>query len=161
MVHAVTVALAVLGVAGLASAVALLLVGLAALVGVRAPLDTLRSALRGWELWLAFAASTMSTAGSLFFTSGWVNFYPGEIGWYERICMYPLTVTTLLAALAADRRAARYLLTFPVVGFSLSFYGLLLENGWVTQPQSCVLSGPGGCATKWIDEFGFVTIPLL
>jgi hypothetical protein len=24
-----------------------------------------------------------------------------------------------------------------------------------------VISAPGGCATKWIDEFGYVTIPTL
>jgi hypothetical protein len=24
-----------------------------------------------------------------------------------------------------------------------------------------MLSAPGGCATKWINEFGFVTIPTL
>ena len=31
----------------------------------------------------------------------------------------------------------------------------------VTQTQSCLVSAPGGCATKWIDEFGYVTIPVL
>ena len=31
----------------------------------------------------------------------------------------------------------------------------------VTQSQSCLVSAPGGCATKWIDEFGYVTIPVL
>jgi hypothetical protein len=38
---------------------------------------------------------------------------------------------------------------------------LLVENGVVAQAQSCLISAPGGCATKWINEFGYVTIPTL
>ena len=29
------------------------------------------------------------------------------------------------------------------------------------QTQACLASAPGGCATKWIDELGYVTIPVL
>ena len=31
----------------------------------------------------------------------------------------------------------------------------------IAQAQSCLISAPGGCATKWIEEFGYVTIPVL
>ena len=27
--------------------------------------------------------------------------------------------------------------------------------------QGCRISAPGGCAIKWIDEYGYVTIPTL
>jgi hypothetical protein len=43
----------------------------------------------------------------------------------------------------------------------VSVYHLLIENGVVKQGQTCLLSAPGGCATKWIEEFGYVTIPVL
>lgn len=141
MVHGVTVALSVAGVFGQVFAAALIVVGLLALAGQRRALRLLRSTFAGYELWVAFLLAAASTAGSLFFT-GFASFYPGEVGWYERICMYPLSITTLLVALAGDRRAARYLLPFPLVGISLSTYAILLEDGVVTQPQSCVLSGP-------------------
>ena len=72
-----------------------------------------------------------------------------------------LSITTLLMALADDHRAARYLLPLPIVGAGVSTYHLLVENGVVKQTQACLLSAPGGCATKWINEFGFVTIPTL
>ena len=75
--------------------------------------------------------------------------------------MYPLSIVTLLAALANDHRVARYLLPLPVVGAGVSVYHLLVENGVVKQTQACLLSAPGGCAVKWIDEFGYVTIPTL
>jgi disulfide bond formation protein DsbB len=75
--------------------------------------------------------------------------------------MYPLAVTTPLAALFNDHRAARYFLPLPVVGAGVSVYHLLVENGVVKQAQGCLVSAPGGCATKWVNEFGYVTIPTL
>ena len=75
--------------------------------------------------------------------------------------MYPLSITTLLAAIFNDRRVAPYLLPLPLVGAGVSVYHLLVENGVVQQAQACLISAPGGCATKWINEFGYVTIPTL
>ena len=111
--HAFIVTLAVLGVIGQVLAVLLLLVGVLALVGVRGPLALLRSAVWGYELWLAFVVAAIATAGSLFF-SEIAHFVPCELCWYQRICMYPLSLITLFAALLDDHRIARYLLPFPV-----------------------------------------------
>jgi len=158
--HDVIVALAVLGVVGQVLGAGLLLVGALALVGVRGPLRALRLGIEGYELWLAFVVAAIATGGSLFF-SEIAHFVPCELCWYQRICMYPLSITTLLAALFDDPRAARYLLPLPVVGAGVSVYHLLVENGVVGQTQTCLISAPGGCATKWINEFGYVTIPTL
>jgi disulfide bond formation protein DsbB len=158
--HDTIVALAALGVAGHALAALLFVTVVVWLVGVRAPLASIRSAIWGYELWLAFVVAAVATGGSLFF-SEIAHFVPCELCWFQRICMYPLAITTLLAALANDHRVARYLLPLPVVGAGVSAYHLLVENGVVTQTQACLISAPGGCATKWIDEFGYVTIPTL
>jgi len=158
--HDVIVALAVLGVVGEVVGAGLLLIGALALVGVRGPLRALRLGIEGYELWLAFVVAAIATGGSLFF-SEIAHFVPCELCWYQRICMYPLSITTLLAALFDDPRAARYLLPLPVVGAGVSVYHLLVENGVVGQTQTCLISAPGGCATKWINEFGYVTIPTL
>ena len=119
-----------------------------------------RSLVWGYELWLAFLVTAIATGGSLFF-SEIAHFVPCELCWFQRICTYPLSAATLLAALAGDHRAARYLLPLPVVGAGVSIYHLLVENGVVEQAQACLLSAPGGCATKWVDEFGYMTIPTL
>jgi disulfide bond formation protein DsbB len=158
--HDVIVALAVLGVVGQVAAAILLLIGVAALFGADGPLRILRAAIEGYELWLAFLVAAVATGGSLFF-SEIAHFVPCELCWYQRICMYPLSITTLLAALADDHRVARYLLPLPLVGAGVSVYHLLVENGVVGQTGTCLISAPGGCATKWINEFGFVTIPTL
>ena len=160
MIHDTIVTLAALGVAGQVLAALLLATGVVALVGLSGPLLALRRALEGYELWLAFLVTAIATGGSLFFSES-AHFVPCELCWYQRICMYPLSIVTLLAALANDRRAARYLLPLPVVGAGVSVYHLLVENGVVRQSSVCLISAPGGCATKWIDEFGYVTIPVI
>ena len=160
MTHDTIVALAALGVFGQALAAGGIVVTAAAVAGLRGPLSALRRALWGYELWLAFLVAAIATGGSLFF-SEIAGFVPCELCWYQRICMYPLSIVTLLAALAGEFRIARYLLPLPIVGAGVSVYHLLVENGVVGQSSACVVSAPGGCAVKWINEFGYVTIPTL
>jgi disulfide bond formation protein DsbB len=158
--HDTIVALASLGVAGQILAAAYVLVVAPAAVGRVKPLEALRAALWGYELWAAFVVSAVATGGSLFF-SEIAGFVPCELCWYQRICMYPLSIITLLAAIRGDFRIARYLLPLPIVGACVSVYHLLVENGLVGQSTACLVSAPGGCATKWINEFGYITIPTL
>jgi disulfide bond formation protein DsbB len=158
--HDAIVVFAVLGVAGQVVLAAFVFVGILALFGVRGPLDAVRGVLWGYELWLAFLVAAAATGGSLFY-SEIAGFVPCELCWYQRICMYPLTILTLLPALASDYRIARYLLPLPVVGACISVYQILIEEGVVSQSQECVISAPGGCATKWTDQFGYLTIPVL
>jgi disulfide bond formation protein DsbB len=160
MTHDTIVALAVLGVVGQVLAGLMILVGAAAALGARGPLRMLREAIWGYELWAAFVVAAIATGGSLFF-SEIAHFVPCELCWFQRICLYPLSITTLLAAIAGDHRVARYLLPLPVVGAGVSVYHLLVENGVVEQAKACLASAPGGCATKWINEFGYMTIPTL
>ncbi|MCW2976418.1 MAG: bdbC [Actinomycetia bacterium] len=158
MTHGTIVALAVLGVVGQVLGGLLILIVLAAAIGVRGPLRALRSALWGYELWAAFVVAAIATGGSLFL-SEIAHFVPCELCWFQRICMYPLSIVTLLAALAGDHRVARYLLPLPVVGAGVSVYHLLVENHVVATPAACQIGA--GCAVKWINEFGYMTIPTL
>jgi disulfide bond formation protein DsbB len=158
--HDVIVAICVLGVAAQALVALLILAAGAAAAGVRAPLAAIRGFLWGYELWAAFVVTSVATGGSLFF-SEIAGFVPCELCWYQRICMYPLSIITLLAAAAQDHRVARYLLPLPLIGACVSVYHLLVENGVVGESSACFVSAPGGCATKWINEFGYMTIPTL
>ena len=160
MTHDVIVLLAYLGVLGQVLAGLLLLLWLLWIAEVRPPLAAVRRAIWGYELWLAFLVAAIATGGSLFFSEV-AHFVPCELCWFQRICMYPLSITTLLMAIVNDHRAARYLLPLPLVGAGVSVYHILVENGVVKQAQACLVSAPGGCATKWINEFGYMTIPTL
>lgn len=160
MTDNVIVALAVLGVVGQVLLGALLVLVALHLLGRPGPLAAVRSALWGYELWLAFLVTGIATGGSLFLSEV-ANFIPCELCWFQRYAMYPLAGLTLLAALSNRHRAARWLLPVPVVGAAISVYHLLVENRVVEQTEACLVSAPGGCATKWIDEFGYMTIPTL
>ena len=155
------IALSVLGVVGQVLVGLGILVGLLALVGVRAPLDTLRGLLWGYELWGAFVVASIATGGSLFY-SQIVGYIPCEFCWFQRVMMYPLSILTLLVATRGDNRAARYLLPLPIVGAGTSIYHMLLERGVIHEPPGCRLTG-GGCSSNWIamHSFGYLTIPTL
>ena len=159
MAHGVQSGLAGLGVAGQALIVLLALVGVLAFFGFRGALDAIRRWLWGYELWGGFVVASIATGGSLFF-SQIQPYVPCELCWFQRICMYPLSILLLFLAWHGDNRAARYLYVFPLFGAGTSIYQLLIENHWVSTPATCQL-GPANCATKWIDYFGYETIPTL
>jgi disulfide bond formation protein DsbB len=152
MTHDVVSFFAVLGLVGQALVVVLFLWFLVAR-------DSLRRLLWGYELWAAFVVAALATGGSLFFSQV-AGFVPCEMCWFQRICMYPLSILTLFMAWHNDPRAARYLLPFPVVGAGVSIYHILIENHVVATPAACQIGG-AGCAVKWIDYFGYMTIPTL
>jgi disulfide bond formation protein DsbB len=160
IMRGIVVGLAALGVAGQLAAGLLLIAAVLAAVGLRTPLAFVRKNLKGFELWLAFLVATIATGGSLFFSEV-AHFPPCELCWYQRFCMYPLSIATLVVAAFGTRRAALWLLPLPVVGAGLSVYHLLVENGRAPQTTNCLLSVPGGCGLKWINEFGYVTIATL
>jgi disulfide bond formation protein DsbB len=149
--HAVVSLLAVLGLVG-----EVLVVVLAVLLLVAR--DRVRGWFWGYELWAAFLVAAIATGGSLFLSEV-AGYIPCEMCWYQRICMYPLSLLTLFAAYHRDYRFARYLLPFPVIGACVSIYHLLIENKVVATPQACQVGA--GCTVKWINYFGYLTIPTL
>ncbi len=158
MTHGVVVALAVAAVAAQVLVGLFAVSGVLALLGVGAPFRIVRRLLWGYELWAAFLVAAVATGGSLFYSEV-AGFVPCELCWYQRICAYPLSIVLLLAALANDHRVARYLLPLPVAGAGVAIYHLLIEHGVLSQSRACFLSAPGGCATRWTEEFGYLTIP--
>src|SRR6478672_8136674 len=151
-----------LGVIGQVIVALFILVGLLALFHVRGPVDWIRWLLWGYELWAAFVVAAIATGGSLFF-SQIAGFPPCELCWFQRICMYPLSILLLLMAWRGDNREARYLLPLPIVGVGVSIYYMLIGYGAITEPQACSQSAPGGCGTNWIRawDFGYLQIETL
>lgn len=149
-----------LGVAGQVIVGLLIVVGVLAALGVRSPLAALRRLLWGYELWAAFVVAAIATGGSLFFSLV-ANFVPCELCWYQRICMYPLSILLLILAVHGDNRAARYLLPLPIVGAGASIYHMLIGYGAIQEPNTCQVSAPGtGCGFNWIkaESFGYLQI---
>ena len=159
MTDAVVTALAVLAVLVQLLLVALVVVFLFRLAGVEWPWRFVRESLSGNELWIGFAVAFVATAGSLYF-SEIAHYVPCKLCWFQRIAMYPL-VLLALPAFRRDRPAAWYFLPLPVVGLGVALWHIGVERGLVQDTKSCLISAPGGCATRWIEELGYITIPTL
>jgi disulfide bond formation protein DsbB len=137
------------------------LAAVAALVArpARAALADLADALSRPALWIAFAVALIAVAGSLFF-SDHAHFIPCRLCWYQRIAMYPLVVLLLGAALRRDvRGAVLYGAPLAVIGAAVSIYHIYIEYHPEAETPGCKIGAP--CATKWIDEYGYITIPVL
>jgi disulfide bond formation protein DsbB len=140
------------------------LLALLALVGLvfppaRRAVGWVRSALYGSEFWLAFVIALAAVAGSLFFSEH-SGFIPCRLCWFQRIAMYPLAIILLVAAVRRDRRGGVwYAIAFPVLGAGTAIYHLYIEAHPEDELAGCKIGAP--CSTKWIDVFGFMTIPAL
>lgn len=110
-------------------------------------------------LYLTFAISLSSVLGSLYF-SEILKFPPCILCWYQRIFMYPLTIILAIGILRQDKKIYQYVLPFSIAGGLISVYHNLLY--YKILPESagpCTLGI--SCTTKFIELFGFLTIPLL
>lgn len=112
--------------------------------------------LRRWLLLVGFAVAAASTAGSLYYSEV-ADFVPCRYCWFQRIAMYPLVVVFGVAALRRDRSAAWTALPLAAIGLAISVYHYRLQL-WPTG-NSCSLVAP--CSMRWVDEFGFVSIPFM
>ncbi len=106
--------------------------------------------------WLLVA---VSTAGSLFF-SHVMGFAPCILCWYQRIFLFPLVLILAAGLFPLDRGVVRYALPLAVAGWLVALYHNLLYSGVI--PKSIQPCSQGvSCTEKYIDLFGFVTIPML
>jgi disulfide bond formation protein DsbB len=74
--------------------------------------------------------------------------------------MYPLAAILLIAAIRRDiRGGALYALPPAVFGAIVAIYHIYIEYHPEAETAGCKIGAP--CATKWIDELGYITIPVL
>ncbi len=162
MTKAVTTALASLAV--LTQVLLAIIVVIASLSLVFAParrlLVEIRDTLLGGELWVAWAFALVATLGSLYFSQV-ADFIPCELCWFQRIAMYPMVVVLFVSAWRGDvRTGVQYTFLFPIVGILVSAYHIYIEENPSAAPKACNVGG-ASCVTKWIDKFGYITIPVL
>lgn len=102
---------------------------------------------------------SMSTMGSLFF-SYVVGFAPCVLCWYQRIFLFPLVIILATGLFPFDRSVIKYALPLAIAGWLTAAYHNLLYSGII--PESIQPCSQGvSCTEKYIDLFGFITIPML
>jgi disulfide bond formation protein DsbB len=115
---------------------------------------------KNWAiLFLTWVIVSVSTMGSLFF-SHVMEFAPCVLCWYQRICLFPLVIILASGLFPFDKHVAKYALPLAIAGWLTAFYHNLLYSGIIPQDlQPC--SKGVSCTEKYIDLFGFLTIPML
>lgn len=110
-------------------------------------------------VFFSFLVATIATLGSLFFSEV-MHFVPCSLCWYQRIFMYPLFFIFLINLLYPDNKLFKYAFPLVTIGLVLSIYHNLLMFGIISEDLApCVQGVP--CSTRYIDFFGFITIPFL
>ena len=105
---------------------------------------------------LAAVVALVCTAGSLYLSEV-ANFPPCRLCWFQRVGMYPLVVLLGLAAVRRDRSIRPYAATLAVLGGLVSVWHLLVERYPTLEGSSCDPLNP--CSIKWVERFGYLTIP--
>ncbi len=102
-----------------------------------------------------------SIVGSLFFSE--VAQFPAcFLCWIERALMYPEIILFGWYLYKPHKSLLYTALAMSVAGFLVSGYQILLENGSAPDLIPCTtLISLVSCATKYINLFGFLTIPVM
>ena len=114
---------------------------------------------RHYLLYFAWMISILATVGSLFFSEV-LHFPPCVLCWYQRVFMYPLPFLLTVGILMKDRFLPTYVLSIAPIGWLISVYHVLLYYKIIPdQLAPCTLGV--SCTTKYVEYFGFITIPFL
>jgi disulfide bond formation protein DsbB len=106
----------------------------------------------------ALLTACVATAGSLYFSLV-LHWPPCDLCWYQRICMYPLTVIIAVNTLRQDGGLEHYVMPLSLTGAVIAMYHFLLQKtDWFTAPM-CLSGVP--CTGDYLNWFGVITIPLL
>ncbi|MEN9649678.1 MAG: protein disulfide oxidoreductase [Candidatus Parcubacteria bacterium] len=110
-------------------------------------------------LYLALIQVIVAILGSLYFSE--IKQYPPcVLCWYQRIAMYPLMLILIIGILTKDKLTHYYVLSLTFIGWLISIYHNLLYYKVLPEAAAPCVAGIS-CTTKYIEWFGFVTIPLL
>lgn len=110
-------------------------------------------------LYIAWVQSLAAMLGSLFF-SEILKYPPCVLCWYQRIFMYPLTLLLPIAIFKKDKNIPFYVLSLSLIGTVIAFYHNLLYFNIIPESTAPCVAGIS-CTTKFIEFFGFITIPFL
>ena len=110
-------------------------------------------------LYAAWIITIVSLLTSLYF-SEIRHFPPCVLCWYQRIAMYQLVIILPVGIISRDRLLYRYALPLSLIGLGISLYHNLLYYKILPESAAPCIAGIS-CTTKYIEWFGFITIPLL
>ena len=120
-------------------------------------LSTVTSVVEEYGYYLTLVVALVATLGSLYFSEV-RQFEPCRLCWFQRIMMYPIGILALVGIIKQDEYLPNYVLPLSVIGFCISIYHILIQNGVIVQSSGCTTVL---CSIKYINWFGFISIPVL
>ncbi len=109
--------------------------------------------------YIAWTIALFSLIGSLYFSEV-LGFAPCILCWFQRVAIYPLVLLIPVGILLKDKKLASYILPLSVAGLLVSIYQNLLYYKVIPEAFAPCKIGVS-CTTKYVEYFGFLTIPLL
>jgi disulfide bond formation protein DsbB len=114
-----------------------------------------------YALQIAWIVAVLATFGSLFLQYE-EGLQPCTFCWFQRICMYPLSLLLGIAAFRGDVQVAkRYFLGLSTVGAVIAIYHYQLEHVPHEFSVCSLLPGETPCNVAVINVFGFISVPFL
>ena len=110
-------------------------------------------------LYFALIQAIVAVLGSLYF-SNILMLPPCVLCWYQRIAMFPLFITLIVGILTKDKNTHLFVLPPAIFGWLVALYHCLLYYKIIPDTLAPCSTGVS-CTTKFVEYFGFITIPLL
>lgn len=110
-------------------------------------------------LYIALVQAIVAQLGSLYF-SDVMLLKPCVLCWYQRIAMFPLFITLIIGILKRDKNTWLFVISPALIGWTISIYHNLLYYKIIPDTLAPCETGVS-CTTRYIEWFGFVTIPFL
>ena len=106
---------------------------------------------------LTLIIAISATLGSLYY-SEIADFIPCDYCWYQRIAMYPIVILVAISLFTKNSLNGIYIIAFAGSGLLISVYHYQLQL-FPEQANFCSTVSP--CQSKWVEEFGFISIPFM
>jgi len=110
---------------------------------------------------IGFLIALTSTMLSLFY-SNVVGFPPCELCWINRIFIYPQVILFGMELYKRDKAIIDQTIVLAAFSALTSIFHVYVENGGAAS-LACATGGPAtvSCATLYVYEFGYITIPVM
>lgn len=111
---------------------------------------------------LLFAISAGALIGSLIY-SNVIGFSACYLCWIQRGLMLPIAVITAIGVLKkiASKTIVRICLVFIAAGVVVATYHTLIQNGIGEGSSICQALGGISCTQLYVNQFGYITIPVM
>ncbi len=110
-------------------------------------------------IYLAWLLNIVALMGSMYF-SNFMMLPPCVLCWYQRICIFPMSIIFAVGFLKKDENVFWYSFPLVIIGWIISLYHNLLYYKIIPKAITACTSGVS-CTDKQIEYLGFITIPLM